>query len=100
MMNFAHSTDVYQIYADMVAFDERHLPESKDKYYCVYAGRKDGHEYVHTHDEIMSKYGSAMVMQEEMPPVNWPQMGRVMYTVKLKTLKEVNEFISFVHDEK
>ena len=24
MMNFAHSTDVYQIYADMVAFDERH----------------------------------------------------------------------------
>jgi hypothetical protein len=48
----------------------------------------------------MAKYGPAMVMQEEMPPVNWPQMGRVMYTVKLKTLKEVNEFISFVHDEK
>ena len=100
MMNFAHSTDVYQIYADMVAFDERHLPKSDDKYYCVYAGRKDGHDYVHTHEEIMAKYGTAMVMQEEMPPVNWPQMGRVMYTVKLKTLKEVNEFISFVHDEK
>ena len=100
MMNFAHSTDVYQIYADMVAFDERHLPKSDDKYYCVYAGRKDGHDYVHTHEEIMAKYGPAMVMQEEMPPVNWPQMGRVMYTVKLKTLKEVNEFISFVHDEK
>ena len=100
MMNFAHSTDVYQIYADMVAFDERHLPESNDKYYCVYAGRKDGHDYVHTHEEIMAKYGPAMVMQEEMPPVNWPQMGRVMYTVKLITLKEVNEFISFVHDEK
>ena len=100
MMNFAHSTDVYQIYADMVAFDERHLSESDDKYYCVYAGRKDGHDYVHTHEEIMAKYGPAMVMQEEMPPVNWPQMGRVMYTVKLKTLKEVNGFISFVHDEK
>ena len=100
MMNFAHSTDVYQIYADMVAFDERHLPKSDDKYYCVYAGRKDGHDYVHTHEEIMAKYGPAMVMQEEMPPVNWPQMGRVMYTVKLKTLKEVDEFISFVHDEK
>ena len=84
----------------MVAYNERHLPESEDKYYCVYAGRKDGHDYVHTHEEIMSKYGSAMVMQEEMPPVNWPQMGRVMYTVKLKTLKEVNEFIAFVHDEK
>ena len=53
-----------------------------------------------TSEEIMDKYGANMVMQEEMPPVNWPQMGRVMYTVKLKTLKEVDEFISFVHDEK
>ena len=100
MMNFAHSTDVYQIYADMVAFDERHLPENEDKYYCVYAGRKDGHAYVHTHEEIMAEYGNVMVMQEEMPPVNWPQMGRVMYTVKLKTKKEVNAFIKFVHEEK
>ena len=100
MMNYAHSTDVYQIYADMVAFDERHLPENADKYYCVYAGRKDGHNYVHTHDEIMAEYGSVMVMQEEMPPVNWPQMGRVMYTVKLKTKKEVSAFIKFVHEEK
>ena len=99
MMNFAHSTDVYQIYADMVAFDERRIPESDDKYYCVYAGRKDGHNYVRTHEEIMAKYGEAMVMQEEMPPVNWPQMGRVMYTVKLKTKKEVNAFIRFVHEE-
>ena len=100
MMNFAHSTDVYQIYADMVAFDERRIPESDDKYYCVYAGRKDGHSYVRTHEEIMAKYGEAMVMQEEMPPVNWPQMGRVMYTVKLKTKREVNAFIKFVHEEK
>ena len=99
MMNFAHSTDVYQIYADMVAFDERRIPESDDKYYCVYAGRKDGHNYVRTHEEIMAKYGEVMVMQEEMPPVNWPQMGRVMYTVKLKTKKEVNAFIRFVHEE-
>ncbi|MBO4290208.1 MAG: ATP-grasp domain-containing protein, partial [Lachnospiraceae bacterium] len=44
MMNFAHSTDVYQIYADMVAFDERRKPEGPH-YYCVYAGRKEGHTY-------------------------------------------------------
>ena len=29
MMDFAHSTDVYQIYADMVAFGGRRLPESR-----------------------------------------------------------------------
>lgn len=100
MMDFAHSTDVYQIYADMVAFDERRLPESKDQYYCVYAGRKDGHTYVHTHEEIMDRYGAAMVMQEEMPPLNWPQMGRVMYTAKFPTLKETKDFIEYVQGEK
>ena len=30
MMDFAHSTDVYQIYADMVAFDTRKVPESRN----------------------------------------------------------------------
>ena len=96
MINFAHSSDVYQIYADMAAFDELRVPECKDKFYCVYAGRKEGHTYTHTHEEIMDRYGSDIVMQEEMPEVNWPQMGRFMYTARLKTLKDVKGFIKFV----
>ncbi len=96
MMDFAHSTDVYQIYADMVADDARKLPEAEEHFYCVYASRKDGHQYARTHDEIMSRYGSVMMMQEEMPPMNWPQMGRYMYTARLKTFEEVQDFIAFV----
>ena len=96
MMNFAHSTDVYQIYADMVAFDERRKPEGPEHFYCVYASRKDGHTYARTHDEIMARYGANMVMQEEMPPMNWPQMGRYMYTAKFRTFEEAQAFIRFV----
>ena len=96
MMDFAHSTDVYQIYADMVAYDERRIPESGEHFYCVYASRKDGHTYAHTHEEIMEKYSSRMMMQEEMPPMNWPQMGRYMYTARLETFEEAQEFIRFV----
>ena len=96
MMNFAHSTDVYQIYADMVAFDERRKPEGAEHFYCVYASKKDGHTYAHTHEEIMARYGADMVMQEEMPPMNWPQMGRYMYTAKLRTFGEAEAFIQFV----
>ena len=96
MMDFAHSTDVYQIYADMVAFDERKVPESGEHAYCVYASRKDGHTYARTHDEIMAKYGSRMMMQEEMPPMNWPQMGRYMYTARLETFEEAKAFIDYV----
>ena len=96
MMNFAHSTDVYQIYADMVASDARIKPEGPEHYYCVYASRKDGHIYQHTHEEIMARYGENMVMQEEMPEMNWPQMGRYMYTAKLKTFEETEAFIKWV----
>ena len=98
MMNFAHETDVYQIYADMVAFDARKLPEASKHHYCVYASRKDGHSYAHSHAEIMEKYGAAMMMQEEMPPMNWPQMGRYMYTTRLETLEEAQAFVRFVQD--
>ena len=96
MMDFAHSTDVYQIYANMVTGDTRGLPEAEKHYYCVYASRKDGHSYAHTHEEIMAAYGSRMMMQEEMPPMNWPQMGRYMYTARLETFEEAQAFIDFV----
>ena len=96
MMDFAHSTDVYQIYADMVAFDAQRLPEPAEHFYCVYASRKDGHTYARTHEEIMAEYGNVMMMQEEMPPMNWPQMGRYMYTARLKTFEEAQAFIQFV----
>ncbi len=96
MMDFAHSTDVYKIYADMVAFDQRRLPEPTEHFYCVYASRKDGHTYSRTHEDIMARYGGNMVMQEEMPPMNWPQMGRYMYTAKLRTFEEAQAFIDWV----
>ena len=95
MMNFAHSTDVYQIYADMVTLNARHQTEGPHRY-CVYASKKDGHAYQHTHEEIMAKYGGMMMMQEEMPPMNWPQMGRYMYTARFDTYDEAQEFIHFV----
>jgi len=96
MMDFAHSIDVYQIYADMVCSDARLLPESHEHFYCVYASRKDGHRYARTHEQIMARYGADMVMQEEMPPMNWPQMGRYMYTARLKTMEDVQAFIDYV----
>lgn len=100
MINFAHSCDAYQIWADMVAFDELRHSYEGDLFYSVYAGRKDdGHSYIHTHEEIMEKYGSFIVMQEDMPPMSWPQMGRTMYTAKFETEEEVKEFVGFVQGE-
>ncbi|MBQ6343139.1 MAG: hypothetical protein IJI41_08465 [Anaerolineaceae bacterium] len=96
MMNFAQSVDVYQIYAEMVTTGKRLTPESTDHYICAYAARKDGHSFTHTHEEIMDHYRNSIVIQEEMPPIDWPSMGRYVYMAKFKEKTEMEEFFSFV----
>ena len=96
MMDFAHQTDVYQIYADMVTDDKRLLPDNGENRYCAYAARKDIHKYAHTHQEIMDKYGKNIVMAERMPDVLSGAMGNEMYTAVVASEEDVLEFAAFV----
>ena len=98
MMNFAHSTDVYQIWADMVTDDKLKLPDSNDHHWCVYASRKDWHKYSHSHEEILGRYGKQIVMCERMPELMWATMGCQMYTAHAWSEDEVRDFISFIHE--
>ena len=98
MMDFAHQTDVYQIYADMVTQDKRILPELGGDKYCVYAAKKDIHKYAHSHDEIMQKYGDRIVMAERMPDVLSGAMGNEMYTAIVASEEAVHEFADFVQE--
>ena len=99
MMNFANSTDVYQIWADMVTSNERKLADNNEHFYCVYAGRRDVNRYVHTHEEVLQRYGKNIVMCERMPEMMVPQMGNQMYTAKLADELETKEFIKFVQEQ-
>ena len=96
MMNYAHSCDVYSIWADMVAFDERRQPVNPQQYYCVYAARRDKYQYLHSHDEIMGRYGQEIKMAERMPDVLAPDMGNQMYTARVIGEDAANEFIDYV----
>lgn len=110
MINYAHSADVYKIWADMIAYDKSRLASSyqhdggnalsipwRDEFFCVFASRRDIHNYLHSHEEIVERYHDVIVMCERMPDILSGAMGNQMYTVKLKTEAERDEFISFVH---
>lgn len=99
MINFAHSTDVYKIWADMVAFGESRTTPG-EQYYCAFASRRDIYQYVHTHEDILSCYGDSIVMCERMPELFSAAMGQQMYTVRLNSMEEVNHFVNFVHEKK
>ncbi len=96
MINFAHSTDIYKIWADMVTYDESRTSQG-EQYYCAFASRRDIYKYVYTHEEIISRYGDRLVMCERMPELFKAAMGQQMYTVRLNTKEEVTEFVDFVH---
>ena len=98
MMNYAHGTDVYQIWADMVAWDSRRLPQHGSHHYCVYASRRDCYRYAHSHEEILRRYGDKIVMCERMPEIMTASMGNQMYTAHAADLAATQEFIRFVHE--
>ncbi len=96
MMNYANDCNIYQMYADMVAFGESRQPEPERKYSCVYASRRDNHQYTHTHEEIMDKYQNDIVMQERMPEILADALGETFYMARFKDLREVKSFIRYV----
>jgi len=98
MMNFANSTNVYKIWADMIAFDKTELPTG-EHFYCAYAGRRDGKNFVMNHDDIMAKYGSNIKMVERIPEALAGAMADQMYVANFSTEEEMNQFYKDLIEE-
>ena len=96
MMNFAHSVDVFQIWADMVTYDERRFPESDSHQFCVFVGRKDSHVHHVTDREILVRYADSIVMHGRMPDIMAEAMGNQMYIAKFGDYKDVHEFGTYI----
>ena len=91
MMNYANSTNVYKIWADMIAFDRSTLPDGEHAY-CAYAGRRDGKDFVLSHEDIIEKYGDNLKMVDRIPDVLAGAMGNQMYVATFSTKKEMDTF--------
>lgn len=91
MMNFARETNVYKIWADMIAFDETALSEGKHAF-CAFAGRRDGKEFVVSDKEIMEKYANQLKMAERLPDVLSGAMGNRMFVGVFPTKARMDKF--------
>lgn len=91
MIDYAHSTDVYKIWADMVAFDRSTMPVGAASY-CAFAGRRDGKDFALTHADIMEKYAANIKMAERLPEVLATAMGNQMYVAVFSSQKEMDKF--------
>ena len=91
MINFAHSTNVYKIWADMIAFNKSTVPVGKHAF-CAFAGRRDGKDFVMSDQDVMERYGSRMRMAGRIPDVLSGAMGNQMYVAVFDTKRELDAF--------
>ena len=91
MMNFAHSTDVYKIWADMVAYDRSDTPVGEHAF-CAFVGRRDGKNFALSDEEIEEKYRNNLCMVERMPDALSGAMGNRAFLATVPTMEALNRF--------
>lgn len=99
MINFARETDVYKIWADMVAYDSTQKPVGTH-HFCAFAGLRDGKDFALTPDDIIEKYDDHLKMVERMPDALADAMGNQMYLATFDTEEELHTFFADVTRQK
>lgn len=98
MINFAHSTNVYKIWADMIAFDSSSVPVGEGAY-CAYVGRRDGKAFKYDHEKVMKMFEGQIKMAERIPNVLSDAMGDQMYAAVFSNKKEMDRFYQLMLKE-
>ena len=96
LINFSQSVNCYQIWADVMAFDENRQDLNMTKYYAACASRRNGVWYQHSDSEIFAKYRNQLSADGYYPHVLSGAMGDRFFMAKLNTINEVEEFREFV----
>lgn len=91
MMDFACTTDVYKMWADMIAFDKTEMHPG-ERQYCAFAGRRDGKRFVLSHEAVMEKYRQNIRMEDRLPEVLADAMGNQIYIAVFSTRHEMENF--------
>lgn len=96
MMSVASGISVFQVWADMICYDESRQGEQKDSLICVYSSQRKGKKYLHSYEDIVSKYANEMVKYEELSPKISGIMGDYAYIAKFDTKEEALAFVEYV----
>ncbi len=99
LMDYGNSVSIYDIYADVIAYDENRQDMTLPKYYAVGSHRKDSLRYAHSLDEVYQRFGHAIKMSGRYPKHIAEVMGNVYLYAAFKTLDEAMEFDAFTREK-
>lgn len=97
MINFASSSDMYKIWADMIVFDHSTVNLDGPHHFCCYVSRRDSVSYGHTDAEIRERYGNAIRISGRMPDALADVMGNFLYIACFDEKQDMLDFVQFIH---
>ena len=92
LINFANSINCYQIYADVMAFDENRQKDTNPHYFAACASRRDEHQYRFSDEDILNKYKDYVCNHGRYPKVLSGAMGDRFFMAKFENMEQVEEF--------
>ena len=99
LINFANSINCYQVWADVMAFDENRQKNDLQHYYAACASRRDEHKYVHSDEDILFKYYGKISAHGRYPKVLSGAMGDRYFMAKFNNMDEVNEYRDYCEEQ-
>ncbi|MDO4621500.1 MAG: carbamoylphosphate synthase large subunit [Eubacteriales bacterium] len=92
MMNYAHTTDVYKIWADMVVFGHSETAQGEHKY-CAFIGRRDSKDYKLTDETARELYPENIIRVFRLPEAMAAAMGNV---ITIASFTEEEDMMAFL----
>ncbi len=91
MYDFAYETDVYKIWADMVAFDGNTKPLGA-RHFCAFYSRRDGTRYRLDDQAVHARYAPNLKMWGRIPQALSGAMANRMFVAIFDTEEEMHRF--------
>ncbi len=92
LMNFARDINVYELWANMIAFDDAKYDFNKPGLHAVFASRRDAHTYQVPLQEVIAKHKPAVRMDKRCQKALAGAMGDDIIIACFNTMEEVLAF--------
>lgn len=96
MMNYAADINIFDIYANMVCYDEARVDTTYKKYYCVYASRRKEHHYSTSLEDVKNRYAANIVTTFTNAPAIATAMGDYVLVARFENEEDIIPFVNSV----
>lgn len=95
MFNYANELDIYKEWANVIVHN-RFSAAYFRPYHCCYISRKFNKKYLHSHVEILEKYGDQILHHDSISGIFSAALGNYGYLTRSADLSEIENIAEYI----